>query len=514
MSGNDALSDRKVTYSEVFAIGEYRALFAATQLGWIGDYMARAVVMALVFVETDSVALAAAAFAVSYAPWLLGGPFLATLAERLRYRSVMWICDLLRASLIALVALPGVPLPVMLLLIFCGAMLAPPAQAARSATLPLVLTGERVVLGIAVNQAMGQATQVLGYAGGALLAGVNPRGALLLNAAAFAVSALILRFGLRDRAPAMQAEQRSNLLRETFEGYRMVFGTPPLRVIAVIVFASMLFAILPEGLAIGWADELAAGEETRRGFYQALIMVANPLGVVVGGLLISRLLAPSLRRRLVPMFAVLAPLSLVPALAEPGVVGVVAMATACGFVMSGMTPTLNGLFVQILRHGYRARAFGVMSSGMQIIQGGAILLSGMLTELLPLHQVVGLWSLCGVGLMAVLALRWPTLDFFNRAIADTQVANRGAQQADEQVEQADEQAGHADEQAGHADEQAGHAEEQAATGRHRAGGPEAPAPPPVPADVPAQGGVRHAGRTAPRRGSPAGEPAPPGTMER
>jgi MFS family permease len=429
VSDHDNVADRKVTYSEIFAIGEYRTLFTATQLSWIGDHMARAAVMAIVFVQTGSVALAAAAFAVTYAPWVLGGPFLATVAERLPYRKVMIVCDLLRALMIALVALPGMPLPAMLLLVFGVAMLAPPALAARSATMPLVLTGERVVLGIAVNQASAQATQVIGYMAGALIAGVNPRVALLINAGTFLTSAFILRLGLRDRPSAMRAEDRSNLLRETAEGFRVVFGTPALRVIAVMVFASMLWVIIPEGLAIGWAEHLSS-DVGRRGFYQGLIMVANPLGVVLGGLVVSRLLRPSVRRRMVPVFAVLAPLSLVPALADPGIVGVLLMVTISGLVMAGMTPTLNGVFVQILRHGYRARAFGVMNSGIQVIQGLAVFTAGMLTSLLPLHQVVGLWALAGVVVMSVLAVRWPRLAFFNRAIAQNDAANRATVEAE------------------------------------------------------------------------------------
>jgi hypothetical protein len=481
---DSATADRKVTFSEIFAVREYRALFAASQLSWIGDYMARAAVMALVFVQTGSVALSAAAFAISYAPWVLGGPFLTALAERLRYRTVMVTCDVCRAVLIGLVAVPGMPLPVMLLLVLGVAMIAPPALAARSATMPLVLTGDRVVLGIAVNQAGGQATQVFGYMAGAVIASVNPRIALLINSCTFALSAVIVRTGLRDRPPAMTERQRSNLLRETGEGFRVVFGTPPLRAIAVIVFASMLFAILPEGLAIGWADELVAGEESRRGFYQGLIMVANPLGVVLGGVLISRLLTPSVRRRLVPLFAVAAPLSLVPALTEPGLVGVVAMASICGFIVAGITPTLNGLFVQILRHGYRARAFGVMNSGVQIIQGVAVLGSGLLTELLPIHQVVGFWSAAGVLLMGVLALRWPPLEFFNRAIAETERANRIAE-------------------TGGADQAA-----EVPDGTVDA----APRPPDADAPVPCGGAHPDAAHASGR--GPADRPADPGTMER
>jgi MFS family permease len=354
---------------------------------------------------------------------VLGGPFLATLAERLRYRKVMVVCDLLRALMIALVALPGMPLPAMLALVFGVAMLAPPAQAARSAVMPLVLTGERVVLGIAVSAASGQATQVIGYMAGALIAGINPRVALLINAGTFLTSAVILQFGLRDRPPAMRAEDRSNLLRETGEGFRVVFGTPALRMIAVIVFASVLWVIIPEGLAIGWAEHLA-DDAGQRGIYQGLIMVSNPLGVVFGGLVISRLLRPSMRRRLVPVFAVLAPLSLVPALADPGIASVVAMVTISGLVMAGMVPTLNGVFVQILRHGYRARAFGVMNSGVQVIQGMAVFLAGLLTEWWPLHQVVGMWAVAGVIVMSLLATRWPKPEFFNRAIAENDAAYR------------------------------------------------------------------------------------------
>jgi len=420
-------SERKITFGEIFGIREYRAIFSATQLSWIGEYMAKAAVMALVFAQTGSVALAAASFGISYAPWLLGGPFLATLAERYRYKRVMITCDLLRAGLIGLVALPGMPLPVMLLLVFCVALLAPPGQAARSATLPLVLTGERVVLGLAVNQSSGQATQVFGYFAGAVVAIVNPRLALVINAGTFALSALIIWRGLNDRPPAMRAEHRSHLLRETGEGFRVVFGTPALRAIAILVFTSMLFVIVPEALAIGWASELAEGGGARQGFYQGLIMVANPLGYAAGVLLIARLLMPTARRRLVPFLAVLAPLALVPALGNPQIVGVVVMAMVSGLAMAGMTPTVNGLFVQALPNGFRARAFGVMNSGMQAVQGIAIFATGLLVGLAGserLHLVVGFWCLAGVLVMIILAVRWPQPAFFASAIADAESANR------------------------------------------------------------------------------------------
>ena len=71
-------------------------------------------------------------------------------------------------------------------------------------------------------------------------------------------------------------------------------------------------------------------------------------------------------------------------------------------------PTLNGMFVLALRHGFRARAFGVMQGGLQLSQGGAVLVTGLLADRFPLPTVVGLWSVGGTVLMAVVASRWPT----------------------------------------------------------------------------------------------------------
>lgn len=441
--------ERRTTFGEVIGVAEYRAVLAATLLSWIGDYMARAAVMAVVFVETGSMAVTAVSFAISYLPWLLGGPALSALAERHRYRRVMVTSDLLRAVLVSGVAVvAGVALAnptgavqggdvpshiwLMIGLLFLVALLAAPGQAARAAVLPMILPGDRVTLGIAINNSAGQFSQVVGFMIGALIAITNPVLALVINAGAFALSGLIIRFGVRDRPPGMRSEERTNLIREMGDGFRIVFGSRVLRAIALLVFASMLFAIVPEGLAIGWAEELAAGDPSQRGLFQGLIMIANPIGNVIAALLIVRLLRPSLRRQLVRFFAVAAPLALVPAMANPSILGVVTMTMVSGLAIAGMFPILNGVFVQALRQGYRARAFGIMQTGVQVIQGGAVLVTGVLVQLAGrqnLHLVVGLWSVAGVVLMLTLAARWPKPQEFSDAIASAEAANRASSAA-------------------------------------------------------------------------------------
>ncbi|MEH0842785.1 MFS transporter [Micromonospora sp. CPCC 205711] len=422
--------EQPATFSEVFGQAEYRAVFTASALSWIGDYVAKAAVTVLVYQQTDgSVALSAAAFAVSYLPWLVGGPVLATLAERHRYRQVMVVCDVVRMALTALIAVPHMPVWAILALLFATTLANPPSQAAKSALLPVILSGDRLVLGLSLNASVGQAAQVVGYLVGAAVAAFSPAAALLLNAATFALSAVLVRLGVRDREPAMTEAHRSHLLRETAEGFRIVFGTPVLRAIAVLVWSAMLFSIVPEGLAAAWAGE-RSDSGLGAGLAQAVIMAANPVGFILGGLLIGRALTPARRLALMRPLAVLAPLALVPALFDPPPTVVALLAAACGFAVAGMLPTANGLFVRALPNGYRARAFGVMATGVQAIQGAAVLITGLLAGRFSVPVVVGVWSAAGVLLMLVAALRWPDRTTVDSAVEAAERANESVTRGD------------------------------------------------------------------------------------
>jgi MFS family permease len=412
-----------VTFRDVFSVGEYRGIYLALLANWIGDYLARAAITVLVYQQTRSVLLSAASFAISYLPWIVGGPLLAALAERYPYRRVMIICDLLRMGLVGLVAIPGLPIGAVLVLAFLGMLTSPPTQAARSALLPLMLGRDRVVVALAVNATTAQAAQIIGYLVGATVAAASsPRLTIAGGALLFGVSALVIALGVRSRPPAHTRPQRSPLLRETAEGFRLVFGSRVLRPIAVLVFTVTMFAIVPEGLAAGWAAELDP-DPSSRGLDQGIIMAAGPVGWIIGGLLISRLVQPEVRQKLVRPLSIAAALALVPALAAPDVPVMALFILLSGVAQGGIMPTLNGLFVLALPHGYRARAFGVMQGGLQISQGGAVLLTGLLAQHSGVPVTVGLWSVAGALMLVAIAARWPRPAAFSRAIAAAAAAS-------------------------------------------------------------------------------------------
>jgi len=421
--------ERPVSFRDVFAVSEYRAVYVGLLVSWLGDYLARAAITVLVYQQTSSVLLSAASFAVSYLPWLVGGPLLAALAERYPYRRVMVISDLIRMSMIALVAIPSLPIPIVLVVLFLGTLASPPSQAARSALLPLLLSRERVVVALAVNATTMQAVQVIGYFAGATIAtALNPRLAIAAVAVAFGSSALIVLLGVRQRPAAASKAGRSHLLRETGEGFRLVFGHRVLRAIALLVFTLTLFAIVPEGLAAAWAAQ-GNPDPATRGLDQGMIMAAAPVGWVIGGLAVSRLASAATRQRLIKPFAILAPIALVPSLLAPPAVVVAGLAFFSGVAQGGLMPTLQGMFVLTLPHGYRARAYGVMQGGMQLVQGGAVLATGVLADLGSIPVVVGLWCVGGAVLMGALVLRWPSPRTFDEAIAAAAASSAEADRA-------------------------------------------------------------------------------------
>ena len=227
MSDPDRGADRPATFREVLANGEFRAIFFAGTLSTVGDSMARAAVTALVFKTTGSVFASGATFAIGYLPWIGFGAALAALAERYPYRRTMILCDLARMVTIGLVAVPHAPVPVLWGLLLLTALFDPPFRAARSALNAKVLSGDRYVLSVSLMETAAQLSIIVGYFVGGTIAAYSPRTAVLFDAATFGLSAGFVWLWVNRREAALSPERRTHLLRETAEGFRVVFGRPP-----------------------------------------------------------------------------------------------------------------------------------------------------------------------------------------------------------------------------------------------------------------------------------------------
>jgi hypothetical protein len=130
------------------ASGEFRALWTAQVLSVAGDQLARMTLTLLVYDPTRSSLLAAVTFVASLVPQFLGGVALAGLADRWPRREFMIVCDVARAVLVLIMALPGVPVAGLVGLLFVVTLVGAPFTAARAALYPDILAGDAYVLGI------------------------------------------------------------------------------------------------------------------------------------------------------------------------------------------------------------------------------------------------------------------------------------------------------------------------------------------------------------------------------
>lgn len=378
-------------------------MFGTFLLSTAGDELARVALTVLVYQRTSSPLLSALTFAIGHLPWLLGGPFLATIADRFPRHRVLITADVARAVVLAGMAIPGTPLPVLLGLLFLVSLCAPPFESARSALMADVLDGDRYAVATSLTNITLQLAQVVGFlAAGALVAALSPSAALLIDAATFAVSALWLWAGLKRRpAPSVDDGPRS-VWRDTGAGLRLIRRSPRLLAIMGVLWVATMFAYASEGVAAPLVEELGSRETAAIG----VLLAANPLGVTIGGLVIARLVAPERRERLVVPLVVLslAPLllaGLVAVFAGPGshpFAVVVGLLFVSGLGASWLIP-LNVSFVQAVPSAFRGRAFGVAVSGLYGVQALGALAAGLGAEGLSASAVLAVSG--GLGLIAV-----------------------------------------------------------------------------------------------------------------
>lgn len=396
--------DRPATYREVLAVREFRYLYVAHVASLLGDQAATVALSILVLERSDSPLLAALAYAARYLPWIVGGPVLSPLADRRPRREVMVRCDVVRAAAVGAMALPGVPLWLLFPLMFGASLLMPPFEAARAATLPDVLTGDRYVVASSLSNVTNQLCQVVGFVlGGAAVSVLRPQGALAVDAVTFLVSALVIARGVKHR-PAVARDGRPALRRDVVEGARVVFTTPVLRSILLLAWVGAALAMVVEGLAVTYSRELGYGAKAT-----GILTAANPAGLVVGALVIGRLLGPRQRLRWMRPLAALVFLPLVLTAFRPPVWGAVLLWAVSGFGLAYQLPA-NATFMLAVPAEARGRAFGLAQSGIQALQGLSIAGAGALALVLEVHHVIAIAGLLGLAAVAALRVGWPVAE--------------------------------------------------------------------------------------------------------
>ncbi|MDT7801284.1 MAG: hypothetical protein QOI78_4717 [Actinomycetota bacterium] len=389
------MTARAAGFRDVLAVPEFRALFGAQLVSVTGDQLARVALSILVYDRTNSPGWAALTYALTFLPDLVGGPLLSGLADRYPPRRVMVVADVVRAVAVTAMALPGLPLPAVAALLVGVQLFNPVWNSARAALMPQVLPEETFVPGMGLLMILVQAGQVAGFAlGGLLVAWLGTAGALLVDAASFAASALLLSAGVRARPP--RAAPGVRWWRHVRAGWTVVVGDR--RRLALVALGCVSGSyIAGEAIAAPYAAELGGGAVA-----VGLLLGAYALGNVVGMAALSRI-PPERRGRLLGPLAVLACAALLGCALRPDLGATLALLTLSGIAAS-YNLIANTTFVQLTPEAQRAQAFGFALTALRVSQGLGVVLAGLAAERAAPHGVVA--AAGAVGVVAAAGAGW------------------------------------------------------------------------------------------------------------
>ena len=403
-SGNPAASAAgppRAGFSDVFAVREFRAIWASVALSVAGDRLALVAVTLLVYDRTRSPLLAAVTYAAGYLPWVIGGLFLADIADRRPRRTVMISCDAARAALVAVMAVPGIPLTALVALLFATTMFAPPFESARASITPEILAGERYALGTAVIQTTYLTAEVAGAAGGGVaVAFLGVRPSLIIDTATFIASALLISLGTRARpAAAAPGTAQASPLARAAGGLRLVFADPALRTL-VLIGLLVVFYTVPQGIAAPYAARLGGGPVAT-----GLVLASTALATAIGTPLFTRFVRPRRRLALMGPLATATCATLLLTAFHPGLaISLLIFSASAAF--GAYQIAANTAFVTRVPDERRAQAFGIAGMSVVVGQGVGFVAAGAAAQLMTPAAVIALAGATGTAAAVALTLSW------------------------------------------------------------------------------------------------------------
>ncbi|MBG6239732.1 MFS family permease [Mycetocola sp. CAN_C7] len=386
------------------AVGSLTALLAAHAISQTGNVVtAFAIPFYVLAIGGSGVEVGVAAF-FAIAPVVIGGPFGGVVVDRIGYRRAAIIADLV--SGVAVLAIPtlaltvGLPFWALLALVFTAGLLDTPGQTARRVMLPELTTraGIRIERSVGLLDGSERFARLIGASiAGLLVALIGPMASLFVNAATFAVSALLTWLLVPVAQSARSAgmlpdgvngsRARASYWADLAEGFRWVRRDPLMKLIVGLVLITNLFdAARGSALMPLYAHERLGGAAAL-GLLVAVMGGCALVGNVVFGFVAHRV--P--RRVTFALCFALAggPSSAAFAVGAPLPV-LVAMTALSGLAAGAINPILGTVELERVPEHMRGRVFGLINAGAWAGMPFGALLGGIAADTIGLAWAFGI----------------------------------------------------------------------------------------------------------------------------
>jgi hypothetical protein len=392
-------SREDASYAAALAWPEFRAIFAASAIAIAGTAVSAVVLTVLVFERTRSPLLSSLTFTLGFMPYVFAGTLLSGIVDRVPPRALLASCSLGSAGITAAMALPGMPVAVLLVLLVGTGTLGGISSATQGALVRSVVPEACYVPARSLIRIASQAAQIGGNPlGGLLIVALSPRSAFLISSAALVTAASLARFGLGPY-PVTGAPDGTALVRDSLRGVRQVFSHARLGRLLLLGWLVPMFSVAPEALA---APYVAGhnGSPALVGWW----LSALPAGLIVGNLLGVWCLSPRRQRRLAGLTAAASFVPYLAFFATPPIA--VALPLLVGAGTGGMYSLgLDSLVRQVAPEPLFARMMAVNTAGLFTLQALGFALAGAAAGLAGPGPAIAGAGLCGIVIVICLRPR-------------------------------------------------------------------------------------------------------------
>lgn len=360
------------------------ALFAAALFSLSGNAIALIAIPIIALSETGSPLAAGVAGVFATVPLIIGGALGGVLVDRFGYRTSSIVADL--ASGVTVLAIPvlaatvGLHFGVLLALVFVGGLLDAPGDTAKTVLMPDLAALARVPLARAAGvQSTVQRTATMIGAGiaGALVALAGPMPALIVDAAGFAVSALLVLCFVSRRAAAAVDDADAPVPGGFVAGIRFIVRSPLLR--SIVLLVTLTNAIDAAGMTVlkpVYATQVL-GDPAMLGFMVGCFAA----GALTGSAIFAAVGHRYSGRVVFALCFVLAgvPPYLAMALGAPTPV-LLPVLVLSGVAAGALNPMMSTAMYGLVPDGMRARVFGAVTAGVVASMPLGAFLGGLAVE--------------------------------------------------------------------------------------------------------------------------------------
>ena len=385
------------------------SLFIANAISMTGNQLTLLAIPWFVLATTGSAAQTGITAFFTLLPTVLSTFFGGAFIDRIGFKPASIIADLASGMTVLLIPLlftaGWLPFWLLQVLVFLGALLDAPGVTARDALLPeLAAAAEMPLERIAsLNQIVERSSRLLGApAAGFLIALVSAQNVLYLDAATFAVSALLVWLivpNIKIDRPADEIDPTSGYLADLQAGLRYVRqDILILTIVGIVLITNFLDAALASVIYPVFVRDVY-GSAIGLG----LIFGVSGGGAVVGALIYSAVGHRYSRYKVYVWSFIVVALARIPIIFLPPLWIVLTTAAIVGLAAGPLNPIMSAVSYSRIPSAMRGRVLGVLRSGAFMAMPLGVLLAGYALDGLGLRLtliiVVGCYLLTTVSLL-------------------------------------------------------------------------------------------------------------------